>query len=302
MNQQPRRSSSGKAVLLLMALLALTLLVSACAPAAPKATDAPPAPAADAAPQVPTVQEGKLIVGMELAYPPFEGKNEQGEPTGIAPDFVRDLAKALNKELVIENIAWDGLIPALMTGKVDMVMSSMTITDARKEKVDFSIPYANAYLALLTNTKSNIASVEDLNQPGKTIAVKTGSTGYFYAQKHLNQATVLSFPDESACVTEVSQGKADAFIYDQLTIYRNWKRHEDTTTPVFIPFQDVENWGIAFQKGTDTLQQATNDFIAQYAKDGGFEALTQKHLKEEKQVFDELQFKWFFDLDAAATK
>ncbi len=247
---------------------------------------------------VATVQEGKLVVGMELAYPPFEGKDLMGEPEGISPAFVRELAQALNKELVIENIAWDGLIPALLTGKVDMVMSSMTITESRKEQVDFSDPYASAFLALLTYTPSNIQSVEDLNQPGRTVAVKTGSTGYYYAQKHLDQATILSFPDESACVTEVSQGKADAFIYDQLTIYRNWKRHEDTVTPVFIPFQDVENWGIALQKGNEELLAAVNQFIGDFGEDGGFNRLTDTYLKEEKEVFDQLGFKWFFDLAA----
>ena len=246
--------------------------------------------------QLDTVQPGKLTVGMELAYPPFEGKDMMGEPDGISPAFVKDMAVELGLELVIENIAWDGLIPALLTSKVDMVMSSMTITEARKEQVDFSDPYASAFLALLTYTPSNIKSVEDLNQPGRTIAVKTGSTGFYFAQKHLDKANILSFPDESACVTEVSQGKADAFIYDQLTIYRNWKRHEATVTPVFIPFQDVENWGIALRKGNESVLNAVNQFIADYQADGGFERLTDTYLKEEKAVFDELGFKWFFDM------
>lgn len=247
-----------------------------------------------------TVREGRLVVGMELAYPPFEGKGLDGQPEGISPAFVRALAEHLGLEIVIENIAWDGLIPALLTGKVDLVMSSMTITEARREQVDFSDPYANAYLALLTYAPSGIASVEDLNQPGRRVAVKTGSTGYYYAQKHLGQAEVLSFPDESACVTEVSQGKADAFIYDQLTIYRNWQRFEGSTAPVFIPFQDVEHWGIALRKGNGPLLEAVNAFIRDFSAQGGFDRLTEDYLKEEKQVFDELQFKWFFDLEAPA--
>ena len=246
-----------------------------------------------------TIQPGKLVVGMELAYPPFETSDEQGVPQGISPDFVRDLAAHLNLEPVIENIPWDGLIPSLLTGKVDMVVSSMTITEPRREQVDFSEPYANAYLALLTNKDAGIEKAEDLNRPGRKVAVKIGSTGYYYAQKNLSQAEILSFPDESACVTEVVQGKADAFIYDQLTIYRNWQRHEDSTKPVFIPFQDVESWGAAFNKGNEGLVNAVNAFIGQYTAEGGFEKLTEKHLSEEKKVFDELGFKWFFDLEKA---
>ena len=91
-----------------------------------------------------TLEKPTLVVGMELAYPPFEGKDEQGNPAGVSVDFMKDFAKSAGKEIKIENIAFDGLIPALLTGKVDMVMSSMTITDERRKTVDFSDPYANA--------------------------------------------------------------------------------------------------------------------------------------------------------------
>lgn len=238
----------------------------------------------------------KLIVGMELAYPPFETKDEEGNAMGISVDFSEAFGEYLGREVVIENIAWDGLIPALQTGKVDMVISSMTITDEREEVVDFSIPYANAMLALLTNKDSGIESIEDMNAPGKKIAVKTGSTGYFYAEGNLPEAEIIALPDESACVTEVSQGRADGFIYDQLTIYRNWQNNPETTGAVFIPFQEVDKWGVAVQDGNTELLEQLNAFIEEYTADGGFEELTEKYLKEEKEAFDELGFKWFFDL------
>ena len=103
-------------------------------------------------------------------------------------------------------------------------------------------------------------------------------------------------PDESACVTEVAQGRADGFIYDQLTIYRNWQNNPDTTKAVFIPFQDVEKWGIAVQKGNQELLDQINAFLADFQKEGGYEELTEKYLSEEKKAFDELNFQWFFDM------
>ena len=245
-----------------------------------------------------TEQKGgeELVVAMELAYPPFETKDENGDPSGVSVDFSKAFGEYIGRDVRIENISWDGLIPSLQTGKADMVISSMTITDERKESVDFSDPYANAMLAILANKDSDIASVDDLNQAGKKIAVKTGSTGYIYAQKHLTNAEVVGLPDESACVTEVAQGKADGFIYDQLTIYRNWKQNEDTTTAIFIPFQDVEKWGVAVQKGDTELLNQLNEFIAKYREEGGFDQLTEKYLSEEKKAFDELGFQWFFDM------
>ena len=241
-------------------------------------------------------KEDQLVVGMELAYPPFETKDENGNPSGISVDFSKAFGEYLGKEVVIENISWDGLIPALQTGKVDMVISSMTITEKREETVDFSDPYANAMLALLTNVDSNVETIDDLNAEGMKIAVKTGSTGYLYAQEHLNKAEIIALPDESACVTEVSQGKADGFIYDQLTIYRNWMENQDTTKAIFIPFQDVEKWGVAVQEGNDELREQLNEFIKKYTEEGGFDELSEKYLSEEKKAFEELNFKWFFDL------
>lgn len=177
-----------------------------------------------------------------------------------------------------------------------MIMSSMTITDERKEQVDFSNPYANSLLAILANKNSTISTIDDLNVVGKKVAVKIGSTGYLYAKQHLTNAEIIALPDESACVTEVTQGKADGFLYDQLTIYRNQKQNQDTTQAIFIPFQDVESWGIAVKKGNSELVTQLNTFIEQYRNDGGFDELTEKYLAEEKTAFDELGFQWFFTL------
>lgn len=240
-----------------------------------------------------------LTVAMELAYPPFETRDEAGDAYGISPAFMQRFADEYGYDLVIENTAFDGLIPALQTGKADAVMSSITITDEREAEVDFTDPYAVAQLAILANAQSGIGSIDDLNQPDKTVAVKTGSTGDVYATNHLTNAQIVRLADESACVTEVVQGRADGFLYDQLTIYRNNQANPDTTEAVFIPFQDPEYWGIAVADGNDELRAQFNEFIAQCKQDGTFEELTQEFLADEKAAFDELGFRWFFDFDDA---
>lgn len=242
----------------------------------------------------PAAKAAELKVGMELAYPPFETKDEKGNATGVSVDFAKAIGESLGRPVVIENISWDGLIPALQTGKVDMVISSMTIKPERLEKIDFSKPYAKALLALLVSSKSTVTKAADLNQEGKTIAVKTGTSGQIYAQKNFPKAKLTSLPDESACVTEVSQGKADAFIYDQLTIYRNNKKNPDTTKAIFIPNQDVEYWGIGIKKGNTELLTKVNSFIDAFFAKKGFDPITEKYLKEEKAAFDKNGFPWFF--------
>lgn len=274
-------------VMCMAVLLALMLLVG-CS----NATTSTPADDASG--------EKPLRVAMELAYPPFETKDNAGNPEGIAVDFMKDFGQAYGYDVQIENTAWDGLIPSLQTDKADVVISSMTITDERKEAVDFSDPYAVAQLAILANANSGVTSIDDLNQPGKKVAVKTGSTGDIYATKNLPNADIVRLSDESACVTEVVQGKADGFLYDQLTIYRNHEANPDTTEAVFIPFQDPEYWGIAVKKDNTHLLDQLNEFIAQSKTDGEFDRLTEKYLSEEKKAFDQYDFKWFFDFDDAA--
>ncbi len=235
-----------------------------------------------------------LTVAMELAYPPFETKDDAGNPTGVSVDLIQAFGDEYGYEVVIENTAFDGLIPMLQTGKADCVISSMTITEDRLESVDFSEPYATAQLALLANAQSNVAKADDLNSPDAVVAVKTGSTGDIYATKNFPEAEIVRLADESACVTEVVQGKADVFIYDQLTTYRNNMANPDTTKAIFIEFQDAESWGVAVEKGNTELLAELNEFIASYEAEGGFDTLTEKYLAEEKAAFDELGFNWFF--------
>lgn len=235
-----------------------------------------------------------LKVGMELAYPPFEMSDKEGNPSGVSVDFAKALGKYLGKDVVIENIAWDGLIPSLKTGKIDLIISSMTITDERKKSIDFSIPYAQASLAILANKNSDVKSIEDLNQKGKIVAVKKGSTGHIYAKDNLPNAEILVFDKESACVLEVVQNKADGFLYDQLTIYKNYAKHIETTKPLLKPFQkDFEYWGVALRQN-DPLKQKVNEFIKKAKADGTFDNFAQTYLKDAKNTFDELGIPFFF--------
>jgi len=239
--------------------------------------------------------EKPLIVGMELQYPPFEMSDKDGTPSGVSVDLAKALGKYLGREVKIENIAWDGLIPSLKTGKIDLIISSMTITDERQKTIDFSIPYAQTNLAILTNKTSGVKSIEELNQKSKKIAVKKGTTGHIYANQYLKNADLLVFDKENAAVLEVIQGKADGFLYDQLTIYKNWANHKETTVALLKPFQEnPEYWGMAIKKGNDELRERVNAFIKQAKSDGTFDALSKKYLTEARATFDKLGIPFFF--------
>jgi len=195
-------------------------------------------------------------------------------------------------------LAWAGPFPGLETGKIDLFISSMTFTEERKKTIDFSDPYAMANLALLIAKNSPVKSYADLDQPGRKLAVKKGSTGHSYALSHLKNANnLMVFDKESACVLEVVQGKVDAFTYDQLTIFRNWQENKDKTTVNLTPYQEApEYWGVGIKKGNDALKSDVNAFIKEFRAGGGFDRLAETYLMAEKKTFNEPKIPFFFDV------
>ncbi|WP_318556519.1 transporter substrate-binding domain-containing protein [Geobacter anodireducens] len=233
-----------------------------------------------------------LVVGMELAYPPFEMTDTTGKPTGVSVDLATELGRALGKKIVIQNMAFDGLIPALKTGKIDLIISSMTANAERARSIDFSDPYLNTGLCLLVKKESPVKGIGDLDQPGRSVAVKKGTTGHAWAGKNLKKARVLVLDKEAAAVLEVVQGKADAFIYDQMSTYQNWQKNRATTRAILEPFQK-ESWAVGIRKGNDDLRTKVNAFLADFRKKGGFETLGDKYLKEQKEAFRKLGYPFY---------
>jgi polar amino acid transport system substrate-binding protein len=239
------------------------------------------------------VSAKELVVGMELSYPPFEMTTKEGKPSGISVEIAEALGKYLKRPVRIENIGYDGLIPALKTGKIDCVISSMTATEERSRSVDFSDSYLKTGLSLLVASSSKIQSASDLDLDSHKIAVKKGTTGHQYASKNLRKAKVLLFDKESAAVLEVSQGKADAFIYDALSVFHNHQRHLQTTRALLKPFQE-ESWAIALRKGNSDLLIQVNKFLKSYKEEGGFDKLGDKYLSEEKKAFMKMNVPFLF--------
>ncbi|MCE9611261.1 MAG: transporter substrate-binding domain-containing protein [Chthoniobacter sp.] len=237
--------------------------------------------------------EKKLLVGMELAYPPFEMRDPRGEPAGVSVDLARALGAQLGMVVEIQNLPFDGLIPALKTGKIDIIISSMTATPERAQSIDFSEPYLKTGLCLLVPAKSGIQSIADADQPGHRIAVKKGTTGHLYALRALKSARPLVLDNENACVLEVVQGKAEAFIYDQMSAFKNARKNPDTTRAILTPFQQ-EGWAIGVRKGDNELRAKVNAFLASYRENGGFEKLGDAWLGEQKAEFKKLGIPFYF--------
>jgi len=186
---------------------------------------------------------------------------------------------ALSLDLV--STAWDGIIPALLTNKCDIIMSGMTITDERKEKVDFSEPYMliGQTVLLRKALADKVKSYKDLDNPDYKIASKLGTTGEIAAKKHISKAKYFSYETEAEGVMEVVNGKVDAFIYDApYNLVANVQRGEGKLVFLDQPFTD-EPIGWAIAKGDPAFLKAINDFLSKVKQDTSHQKLLNKWFK-----------------------
>ena len=234
-----------------------------------------------------------LVVGMDLSYPPFEMIDAAGKPSGVSVDLARALGDSIHRPVRIENIPFTGLIPSLLTGKIDVVISSMTDTPERRNAIAFSDPYLTIGLALLAAKNSGLTAAEELDRPGRTVAVRQGTTAQVWAKEHLKKAKVLVLDKESSAVLEVVQGKADGFLYDQMSVWKHHQEHPVETVALLRPVQ-AESWAIALRPGDTELREQVNAFLKSFRASGGFDRLGNTYLKDQKEAFAKAGIPFYF--------
>lgn len=162
-------------------LIAAGLLLAGCKPQAP-------APKADAAKAAPAPAPAKvLVVGTDAAYAPFESQNDKGEIVGFDIDVVRAIAQKAGFEVKFVNTPWEGIFNTLAQGDRDLLVSAITITDERKQTIDFSDPYFDAHQLIAVPEKSKVAKFDDLKK--LKVGVQTGTTGDEVVSKLLGKTS-----------------------------------------------------------------------------------------------------------------
>ncbi len=224
------------------------------------------------------LKRGVLRVGMEAGYMPFEMRSKTGRIIGFDVDVAKLMAKNMGVKLKLVNTAWDGIIPALMTDKFDIIMSGMTITQQRNLKINFAEPYIIIGQTILIKKSLTgiIKSYKDLNNPKYTVVTKLGVTGDFAIKRYMPKAHEETYGTEIAAVMEVLEGRADAFVYDQPynAVFYARKGHGKLT---FLdkPFTyEPLAWGI--RKGDPDFMNWLNNFLRQIKHDGSYKKLYNK--------------------------
>ena len=227
------------------------------------------------------VKSGALRVGFESGYLPFEMTNTKGQYMGFDIDMAKALAQAMKVKFEPVNTAWDGIIPALITDKFDIIISGMTCTQERNLAVNFTNPYIVVGQAILVNKKheGKIKSYKDLNDPKYTVCSKLGTTGEQAVKRMIPKANYKSFEVESEACMEVIQGNADATVYDLPLIEFFQAAHgQGKTFALNEPFT-FEPLAMAVRKGDPDFLNFLNNFIRQYKNDGRWQKSYDKWIK-----------------------
>ena len=240
-------------------------------------------------------RSNKLIIGTDATYPPFEYVDENGQISGVDIEVGREIGKALGREVEFRNINFDGLITALRTGSIDLVLSSMTATPERRKSIDFSEPYVRTGLSILAAKDSTLQNAADLKTAGRKIVVRLGTTGETWARQNLSEAKIIALDADVSCVMEVVNGNVDAWIYDQLSIMNYQAKHAEKTRALLTPLRE-EVWAVGLKQGNEELKAKVNEVLARMRSDGSFTKLAERFMAKEKQMMTAQGLPFVFEL------
>ena len=255
-------------------------LLAACSktetPAAATASSAPPAPAAAKV----------YVVGTDAAYAPFESQNEKGEIVGFDIDVVSAVAKKAGIEVKFVNTPWEGIFNNLAQGDRDLLVSAITITDERKQTMDFSAPYFDAQQLIAVKADSKIAKFDDLKK--LKVGVQTGTTGDEVVSKLIGKTStaVKRFESTPLALKELESGGVDAVVADNGVVIHyvannTGAQFKTVADASFTP----EQYGLAVKKGNAELLEKINKGLADIKADG---------------TYDKIYTSWFGAAPAAA--
>lgn len=214
----------------------------------------------------------ELIVATDTAFVPFEYKDGD-EYVGFDIDLWGAIAEELEVDYKLRPMDFSGIIPALQTGQIDVALAGITITDERKQAIDFSDGYYDSGLMLMVAADSDITGVEDL--VGKTLAVKTGTSTSDWAEENLPETTLRKFPNIDNAYLELRIGGVDAAMHDTPNVLYYIATAGDGQVKTTGDQQLAHEYGIAFPKGSEWVEQV-NEALAAIKEDGRYEAIYEK--------------------------
>ena len=231
---------------------------------------------AEDAAEVTTVEPGVLTMGTNATFPPYEYKDGD-DIVGIDAEIAQAMADKLGLKLEIVDMDFDSLIASIQSGKIDMSLAGMTVTEERKQNVDFTDSYATGVQVIIVKDDSDIASVDDLQD--KLIGVQQGTTGHLYCADDFGEDHVNALPNGATAVQALLQGKVDCVVIDQEPAKAFVEANEGLK--ILDTAYTTEDYAAAVSKDNPALTAALNKALQELKDDGTIQGILDKYIKAE---------------------
>ena len=224
------------------------------------------------------VKDGQLTIASDLANPPLDYTDTStNEPAGFEVELMQAIGEKLGLTSVyLSPVKFDTIIPTIKQGgTADVGVSNFTITDERKQEIDFTDPYLDSNQGLVTAKTATKTTQDDLNSADVKVAVQAGTTGESWVEENLPNATLASLDDPVQALTGVQTGRFNAAVAD-LPVVQYLVNNSFTDCQVSIEIPTGEQYGIVVSKDNPALTSAINDALAQLDQDGTLKDLKTK--------------------------
>ncbi len=232
-----------------------------------------------------SVQAGeKLRIGVEGAYPPFSWKEADGSLKGFDIEIADALCAKMGKECELVEQDWDGIIPALLAKKYDAIVASMSITEERKKRVDFTGKYYNTPAKFVAPENAAFDATPD-GMAGKTVGLQRGTIHQCYMEKMFPQTELKLYGTQEEVFLDLASGRIDAQISDSVQALEGFLSQDAGKGYAFLGGDQYdlechgEGAGIAVRKGEDELREAFNAAIKAIREDGTYAKINAKYFE-----------------------
>ena len=217
-------------------------------------------------------------IGTEGAYPPFNLIDANGELQGFDIDIAKALCEKMKVECTFVAQDWDGIIPALTAGKYDAIIASMSITDERKEVVDFTDKYYTNSLTFVAPRDSGLTDISPAGLAGKVLGAQSSTVSAQYLEENYGDADIKLYPTQDDAYLDLASGRVDAVLAD-VGPSNLWLAGDDGQCCAFVGEAVVKDdlIGIAIRKGDSDLTEMFNKAIAEIVADGTYATINQKY-------------------------
>ncbi|VVO63861.1 cystine ABC transporter substrate-binding protein [Pseudomonas fluorescens] len=218
---------------------------------------------------------GVINVGLEGTYPPFSFVDADGKLSGFEVEFSEALAKELGVKAKLQPTKWDGILAALESKRLDVVINQVTISEERKKKYDFSTPYTVSGIQALTLTKNKDTVKTSADLAGKKVGVGLGTNYEQWVKENVPKADIKTYDDDPTKFQDLRVGRIDVILIDRLAALEYAKKAKDTSA-AGEAFSRQEA-GIALRKGEPELLAAIDKAIDKLRADGTLKKLSEKY-------------------------